>query len=210
MKKIISATLLLFLFSCGNTEETSKEVETINETKTEACTFEYNGSSVVNWTGFKLSEKVGVNGTFDSVVVTKTNLSESVEEMMTGAEFQIQTSTVNSNDSLRDWKLANNFFAVMNETESISGSIISLENGSGEVSLTLNGVTIKTPVIYSVKDDSEVMLEATLNVPDWEAQSALDSLSEVCAEKHTGPDGVNKLWPDVKVKVFVGFNKVCK
>ena len=211
MKNLIYIALTsTLLFSCGNTKETTPENTTTDEQVSEVCTINYAGKSTVNWTAFKLSEKVGVNGTFDSVVVNNTIAAETAEAMLTGAQFEIYTSTVNSNDSVRDWKLSNQFFNVMNAPEKLTGSVIKLENGTGEVALTMNGVTINTPVSYSVKDDAELMLETTINVPDWEAQVALDSLNHVCSEKHTGEDGVNKLWPDVDVKVFIEFSKECK
>lgn len=208
MKKALIFISALALFSCGNqTEEVMDNVQTKEEATT--CIYSYSNSTEVNWTAFKLSEKVGVSGTFDSVVVSNINEKETIEEMLKGATFSIYTSTVNSNDSLRDWKIANHFFGVMDSTVAISGSVKSLENGQGEVNVMMNGLSVDVPVTYSLKEESaEVMIETTINVPDW-SQPALDKLNEVCSEKHTGPDGVNKLWPDVEVKVFVGFDKIC-
>lgn len=209
MKQILNIALAACIFfSCGNPEESNTTPSQEAQIET-TCEYSYNESNTVNWTAFKLTEKIGVNGTFDLVVITNTNAGESVEKMLTGANFEIYTNTVNSKDSLRDWKLANKFFNTMSEGQIISGSILSLANGTGEVALTMNDSTINTPVTYTIKDDSEIMLKSTLEIPTWGAQSALDSLSEVCAAKHTGPDGINKLWPDVEVNVFVGFDKKC-
>ena len=202
------AVLSLLFFACGNAEIETKEVE--KEAKAEVCSFEYNNSTTVNWTAFKLTEKVGVNGAFDSVVVENTKSAASIEEALTGATFSIYTVSSNSNDSLRDWKIANHFFGTMTETESITGSIKSLKDGTGEVELTMNGVSINVPTTYTINEGNEIFIKATVDVPTWNAQSALDELGEVCAEKHTGPDGKNVLWPDVEVKVFVGFTKECK
>lgn len=210
LNNILSLVSIPFiLFSCGEKETTqAPEQETVNEVK--QCEFTYDASTtLVNWTAFKLSEKVGVNGSFDSVVVTNTKVGQTVEEVLSGATFEIFTSTVNSKDSIRDWKLANKFFGMMNAPEKIYGTITELHNGSGLVSLTMNGKSVKTEVKYTVKEDNKFMLTTTINVPDWDAQMALDSLGNVCAAKHTGEDGIKKLWPDVEVKVFTDLIKTC-
>ena len=37
-------------------------------------------------------------------------------------------------------------------------------------------------------------IKTSIDVLEWEAQNALNALNEVCSERHTGPDGVNKLY----------------
>ena len=41
-----------------------------------------------------------------------------------------------------------------------------------------------------------------VHILDWDADVALGKLNEVCLEKHTGTNGINKLWPNVDIVVI--------
>ena len=41
-------------------------------------------------------------------------------------------------------------------------------------------------------------------------QESIDSLGVVCEAKHTGPDGVNKLWEDVELVIRTTLVKTCE
>jgi hypothetical protein len=45
-------------------------------------------------------------------------------------------------------------------------------------------------------------LKTSIDVFNWGAQKALGALNDVCLEQHTGPDGVNKLWPNIDIIVY--------
>ena len=147
MKKTIYTIALGGLFAvglnaCGNEEKHDKTVNTEEVAIEKACTYNLDATSVkVNWTAFKLTEKKGVGGTFDNVIISGISESESVLGAVTNATFEIQTATVNSDNPPRDLKIANSFFGTMENTELITGKIISLEeNGTGMVLLKLNNV----------------------------------------------------------------------
>ncbi len=52
------------------------------------------------------------------------------------------------------------------------------------------------------EETQELIIKTSIDVLEWGAQNALNALNEVCSERHTGPDGVNKLWPDVDITVI--------
>ena len=168
-------------------------------------------SVVVNWTAFKLSDKVGVGGTFDTVIVRGVVPNETIAEAAKTAQFDIYTSSINSNNPERDMKISNSFFGTMTNTESISGKITSLnQDGSGSVALTMNGVEKEVDIEWSVSTENRLKLSTAVSVNDWDAKPSLDSLNGVCTAVHTGKDGLSVLWPDVEIEVFADFKSDCE
>ena len=209
---IISSTVLFV--SCGETEKTEEKKEapldTAIETKPCLLTLD-NENVVVNWTAFKLSEKVGVGGTFDSVVVSGVNDNETILGAAVNAQFDIYTASVNSNNPERDMKISNSFFGTMANTESISGKVVSLnDGGSGAILLTMNGVEKEIAFEWKATSENRLKLSTAINVNDWNAKPSLDSLNGVCTAVHTGKDGVSVLWPDVEIEVFADFKSDCE
>ena len=196
------------MLACGGSgeEEEATEEEVVTEEK---CTYSYDAeSTVLTWTAFKLTEKVGVDGTFDEINVTA-NESDDMFGVLTGATFEIPVSSVNTQDAERDAKLRNSFFGNFESTGMITGSINSIDGSSASVSITINGQTKDYEGEVSVEGET-VTMKAVMDILDFDGQVAMDSLGVVCAEKHTGPDGVNKLWSDVAIAVKTTLVKNCE
>ena len=219
MKKIIIATgiissMLLFV-GCGETEKTKSldELGTdLSKKATKPCLLTLdNKNVVVNWTAFKLSDKVGVGGTFDTVIVSGVTENETMVGAAATAQFDIFTTSVNSNNPERDYKISDSFFGTMVNTATISGKVVSLnDDGSGAISLTMNGVEKEIDVSWKATSENRLKLSTAINVNDWNAKPSLDSLNGVCTAVHTGKDGVSVLWPDVEIEVFADFESVCE
>ena len=168
-------------------------------------------SVVVNWTAFKLSDRVGVGGTFDTVIVSGVTDNETMVGAAATAQFDIYAASVNSNNPERDMKISNSFFGTMANTESISGKVVSLnDGGSGAILLTMNGVEKEITLEWKETSENRLKLSTAINVNDWNAKPSLDSLNGVCTAVHTGKDGVSVLWPDVEVEVFADFKSDCE
>ena len=198
MKKTILALVIgasIMMVSCGG-GETEKELSTTTVTGdgagtpgTEGPNWELDESSVrVQWTGFKLEAKAGVSGVFDSVTVSNLTASSDAATAITGAAFEIQTQSIFSKDSLRDWKLANILFGGM-ETPVISGEIKSVADGRAIVAVTMGGATADLDMSCEISDAGEVKLMGGItDLQAWSdlAGTGFDALAEACAEKHEG------------------------
>tara|TARA_B100000282_G_scaffold285298_1_gene250681 strand:- start:925 stop:1563 length:639 start_codon:yes stop_codon:yes gene_type:complete len=209
MKKLFSIALILFLcYSCSSDQETSKEPTTVDskEVKIEDVHDFTIGEVMVKWTAFKHASKAQVGGKFDSDSIETsgfkggTNLIDAVM----GTSFKIPTSTTSTGDKTRDYKIVTSFFNTMANTKHITGTISSIDkNGTGNVLLKMNELEIEKNFNWELDQKTfEFYLKTSINVFDWGAQAALNALNEVCLEQHTGPDGVNKLWPDVDITVI--------
>lgn len=204
---IIYLGLITFTFaSCGGGEaETTAPTDSV-----EVCTYSYDSSStILTWTAFKLTEKIGVSGTFDEINVVANDTATDMFSVLACAKFDIPVATLNSQDPVRDPRVKRAFFGNMIETPSITGYMMSLNATEATMSITMNGVSKVYTGDVSVEGES-ITVTTTIDILDFEAQLSLDSLSVACAEKHTGPDGVNKFWSTVDIAVKTTLIKNCK
>ncbi len=216
---VVCSFITLTFSNCGNHgdhEGHSEQKEEPIKAPEQTCTFSYNEeSTLIKWTAYKHAAKAEVGGEFQSCWLEGFNTSESLTEALTGARLSIPVSSSNSNDSLRDWKIANKFFAVLTNTDTLVGTISEMvgdnKKGFASVDVQINDTTQSVNFEYEMNDNSELKFQGIINLPLWNAQPALDSLNKVCAEKHTGAPGEESiLWPDVQVKIFTTLQKDCK
>lgn len=214
MKKSILSlfTLALLLTSCGGENHDTETTETTADSTVIAepvCTYSYNPeSTTIGWTAYKFNEKAAVGGTFDELEISSTGSDASVLDIVAGASFKVNTSSVNSNNPDRDQKLVASFFEVLN-TPAIVGNIVSAADGAGMVVVTLNEIEKEVAFTYTLEEEVFNM-NFEINLEDFNGQDAVASLNEVCNDLHKGADGVSKLWPDVSVTLETTFTKTCE
>ena len=209
MKKILPIVLMLCLiYSCSSEPETpSDSNHSITKEIIKEDIHDYTlGEVMVKWTAFKHASKAQVGGKFnsDSIETSGFNGGTNLIDAIVGTSFKIPTSTTSTGDKTRDYKIVTSFFNTMANTKYITGTISNMDkNGTGNVLLKMNELEIEKNFNWELdKNNFEFYLKTSINVFDWGAQAALDALNEVCLEQHTGPDGVNKLWPDVDITVI--------
>ncbi len=208
MKKIIYS---LFVFiAIGNfiscKSEAKKETPVKQEVKVEekADFILQDADNKINWTAYKTTEKLPVNGHFQKINITSNGEGNTLKEAINNAEFSIPVSSIFTKDTSRDFKIKKFFFGIMDKTELLSGKLV-LENDSiGYSDLTMNGVTKKLPFKYSI-NGKVFNLTGSLKITDWSAEKALTSLNEACKDLHKGTDGVSKTWDDVALNITSTF-----
>ena len=210
-KLIVFGLASVLLTACGGGSEEAESKGEGQEQEAKACTYSYDpGSTVLTWTAFKLTERIGVNGTFDQINVTANEGSEDMFGVLTGATFEIPVSSLNSQDPERDPKLKDHFFGVMANTENITGKIVDLNETSGRIMINMNGMEVEYEGNVTVEDETTITWTQAIDILDFNGQASIDSIGVHCAEKHTGEDGVNKFWPDVNIAVKTTLVKTCE
>jgi polyisoprenoid-binding protein YceI len=204
MKKLLTLAtvfcLTLQVTSCKT--EAKKETETTTEKKAAYSLKE--AETIVGFTAYKTTEKVPVKGQFNKLNITSGGEAETLKDAINGAEFSIPVSSIETNDASRNFKIQKFFFQVMENTLSLTGKL-QLENESkGTAEFTMNGITQKLPFNYTI-DGKNFTMNTTMDVVNWNAQNAVDSLNLACKELHTGPDGVSKTWSEVAINVSTTF-----
>lgn len=224
MKKLIyilPAFIGLFLTNCNSGETTSENESTTQESSDEKVSsvetlatgsFSIDPSSVtLKWTAFKLAEKVGVDGEFKSYTLTGyTDNANSITEMMTGSEITMEVSSTKTGDEARDGKIINSFFGSMQNTEQIKATLISMEGseeGTAIIRIMMNDQSLEQEMQWIYREDlNTFIIKGVINIPDWNAQQALDELTKVCEEKHKGTGDKAVTWPDVEINATVKVN----
>lgn len=198
----------LLVVSCGSDSTTDELV--VDENLTEQnCRYSYNpDETTLTWTAFKLTERIGVNGTFDDIQVTANNSATDVFGVLNGATFQILTASLNSHDVTRDPKIKESFFGSLKETESISGTVKSIDAAYGTVEITMNGVTKEYQGTVRLREE-EITLSLTINMADFNGGDAIEELNKVCEDLHKGSDGISVLWDDIDIVVKSVIAKEC-
>jgi len=198
----LSAGLLLLTVSCKKKEE--KKVVEAPAVAKEMYQVSTTGSKV-DWTGYKFTEKKGVSGTFKTVNVLNAPKSETAIGAFNGVDFTIPVSSIFSKNEIRDGKLKTLFFGMMDNTELLSGSFTT-ESGQIFLNLKMNNQTKKIPLTHTIANRN-VRLKGSLNILDFGADKAFNSLHKACEVLHTGADKISKTWEDVSFDAIVYLKK---
>lgn len=153
---------------------------------------------------------LGVKGSFKDVDVKGLKAGKTIEESVTDLTFSIKTSGVDTKLPERDAKLVKYFFAKLLKGETLEGKFQNVGLNKADLVLKINNEEKTIPLEYSIENETRVSLKTKINLLDWNAKEALDSLNAICKDLHTGTDGISKLWPDVEIKVVSTFQKKCE
>jgi len=199
--------ILLFLSSCGSKTEEKKE----DASEKKGCFYTYNhASSVLEWTAFKFTEKKGVTGTFNEVIVESQEGSDDPEILLSKLIFKIPTGTVETQNEERNGKISNIFFKTL-ATDTILGSVkeLNLEKGTAAIDLLMNGIRkdVKGTCMFV---DGSFSFKASIDVNDWNGAESIKALNTACKDLHTGSDGKSKLWSTVDLSFTTQLQSDCK
>lgn len=205
MKKSIlflAAALTLAITSCKK-KEAPKQEESTTPTK-DGYQVSASGSEVY-WTGYKFTEKKGVKGKFKSINVTNAPIATTAIDAFDGVAFSVPTSSIWSDNAIRDGKLKSLFFGYMDNTELLTGTF-NTKGSNIVLNLKMNGQTKEIPLKHTI-EDRHVKLEGSLNILEFGAVKAYNSIHKACEALHTGADGVSKTWKDVSIEALVFLKK---
>ena len=187
------SALFIGLSSCGG-DKTATEDATQQEKN---CFYSYNsGSTVLEWTAFKFTEKTGVNGTFNKITIEGMEKSDDPKKMIESLAFSIETASVETQNEERNGKIVKLFFGSI-ATPMITGKVKSLsDNGKATIEIEMNKMKKDVVGQYTL-EDGIFDFSATIDVLNWNAGNGITTLNTVCKELHTGADGKSKLWSEV-------------
>lgn len=209
MKKVALITVLIGLLTVGCKKENKNQTNTITKEAQEVVvepTLEIiSDSTKINWTAYKTTDKVAVGGTFNKLELITQNKGKGTtpKDILDNASFSIPVNSVFTNNEDRDTKLKNIFFAALENTIVISGTIEVVDN-KYVATISLNNVTKKIN-LTSNYTNNKLTLNGTINLEDFNASSAIKAINNACLDLHKGADGISKTWPDVAIIASVVF-----
>ena len=198
--------------SCASPEEKNAEASESNAQMEENCVYRYNADSTqFTWTGYKFTERVGVSGTFEEIYTEGFSENENIIDVVSGVDFKIPVSSIESKNEDRNNKIISFFFGSMN-TDIIYGQIQEL-SGEGDagivkVLLRMNALEKIVPMDYTFENGLFEM-SAEIDVKNWNGSAGIEKLNDACYDLHKGADGVSLLWPNVTLNVQSRFDVVC-
>lgn len=218
MKKIILSLSTLAFFACGTPEPVNKDETNLqsadsslqsNEVEEKNCDFVYSASNtVIEFGAFKTTEKVEVKGQFESFDVLNTKVGSTGKEVFNEASFIVYINSLETKDAGRNTRIKENFFNSLITPDSLSGKVLSIEDDSIKISLTMNGISKDVMLGYK-EMDGNVELNGTINVLNWNASKGLSALNKACENLHKGADGISKTWADVNLYITSSLKEKC-
>ncbi|ANQ48380.1 YceI family protein [Flammeovirga sp. MY04] len=206
MKKLslsLIVLLTLSIFSCSSKKDSTKtESSNTKEVETTASSYAYDpAQTVVSFTAFKTTDKVGVSGRFQEFEVKTSKESVSnPSDILSGLTFEIPINSLETNDKSRNGKIIEHFFGSMVNTSKITGVVKSFSNGKALVDIALNGITKEVALDAKVSDNI-ILLKGNIDMSNWDALGAIEALNKICYDLHKGADGKSKLWSDVDLVI---------
>jgi hypothetical protein len=183
------------LLSCGQDKQKENQM---NSDDGKGCFYSYNhSSSVLEWTAFKFTEKTGVKGTFNEIIVETPQGSDEPVSVLQGLKFKIPTSTVETQNEERNGKISGIFFKTF-LTDTIRGSIkkIDLTKGTAAIVIEMNGKSKDVTGQCSLVK-GQFSFTSSIDVNDWNGSEAIKALNTACKDLHTGADGKSVLWSTI-------------
>ncbi|CBW27265.1 putative periplasmic protein [Halobacteriovorax marinus SJ] len=156
--------------------------------------------ATIGWSAYKTPAKAAVGGTFKGVSFTS-NKSEDIKEILTGATFNLDASTVFTKDKGRDAKIAKFFFSTLEGGSKITGVVKKVSGKVITVAITMNAKTVDVPLSYDYKN-GKLSAKGVVDVFDFAMSDELSALNKACAALHQG-----KTWNDVAVNLEANFGK---
>jgi len=196
---LLIAILAISLVSCLNGKKKSV-------IKAELGFTVIDSSASIKWTAYKTTDKKPVSGVFNTINITKSKSGKNPLLTLNGVAFSIPVSSIFSKNEDRDNKLQKMFFNVMANTALLTGVIHANADNMGSLEVTMNGTTNSLPLTFTTVGDT-LKFKGVMNLDQWQATAALNTLNKACFDLHKGPDGVSKTWNDVLIEASVVVKK---
>jgi hypothetical protein len=192
MKKIVILSIFTLL-AFNNLHAEAKNLQNCNYSIKE-------NSLKVGWTAFKTSAKLPVNGDFPKFKLTSAKAC-SLKELMKSVKVELDKSTVSTQNPIRDNTISKYFFHKLAGNISATVTDISEESKTLKLKLNFNKHEEIIDMTYEVLPDNLYVAKGALNILDFKADGALNSINKECYDLHKGIDGVSKTWPDVEIVI---------
>ncbi len=183
-----------------------------------SCSFELDTSSIqINWTAFKTTQKVPVQGSFTEVTLmgetkVKGTLSDFLQQIEAEIPLKAKTS-IRTGNPARDETLFVHFFKRLKNYQKIHGSIAQFQGNDNEgtfnLNLKMNGRELGVPMRFTREKSGHFEAKGGIDILDFNGKGPLEALHHSCEALHTGPDGISKTWPIVEIKLIANIKQSC-
>jgi polyisoprenoid-binding protein YceI len=159
----------------------------------------------LHWEAFKFpgAEKTGVKGTLRNLGLKDEYKGKTLAAIFKDLEFNIDTRSVWTRNSMRDAKLVKFFFSNMIGGTIIKGKTLEFKDNKLKVRLTMNSFS-KDITMNVVNKDNRFTATGVIDVLDWGMEKSLSAINKACNDLHKG-----KTWSDVNIKLTLTYENDC-
>ena len=151
---------------------------------------DYNQADVmVSWEAFKTPAKVGVKGEFKKFKIIPAKQKGNISEVLNGATFEVDSTSVHTKNKARDNKIVKNFFKDVD----IKGKVTSVKAKKFVIDMVIKGKKLKVPMTYVIQGNT-LSANGTIDVFDFLLHDNLKAINKACYALHEG-----KTWNDVNI-----------
>jgi hypothetical protein len=197
---------VIAIFSACTENKKVETSETPVVTEKVDCLYSFDASTTkVFWAAFKTEDKLKVVGQFKDLKTDRADQKfSSLEALVNGINFSINSASSASGDEIRDLSLKDYFFQLFTENFEINGSLTEMNEESITATINLFGTIKNIKLTYSA-DEEVLKMKGTLSLEEFGALKAYNSIHEKCFDLHKG-----KTWDDVDVIIEVPILKDCQ
>lgn len=220
MKKTLFLTLtfLFLLNSCSKgtppqvtstkpivTEVIEEDLDSIPEIKVQSgCSILVKKEDIeVSWVAFKTPSKLGVTGYFRDVGIDSDLSATSLENLINSTSFNIDSESVDLNDTLKNTNMKEAFFRLMSN-QYMFGDIDYLSNDRVNLNVNMNNVERIVPMDLTLTE-KEIIGHGIIDVYDFALGDSLLGINTRCYDYHAG-----KTWSDVEIHFNLKYSLVCE
>ena len=203
----LSFFFIFLFFSCSDSKR-EKVVPKVTEDNNELIkegSFSFDSSKAqIIWNGFKTTDKIKVTGQFLEFSSSR-NMKQydSLEELIDGLDFKINTKSSESGDPVRDLNLKEYFFNKLTKNFTLNGTLGPPNDGLIAVNFK-NLLGSKTVYLNYSFDKGMVQIKGLVDMRlDLGGDEAYESIHNKCEQLHAGVDGVSRTWSEVEVLIKV-------
>ena len=202
------AFLAILFFACNNNNNQEQKKDNIQPSLT-SYQLDIENTKII-WNGYKTNDKIKVVGVFNEFDCDRESQEfSSIEDLVTGLNFSVKSSSSSSGDVIRDRNLNDHFFKYLTKDFVINGTLNQVVGDSIDVNFDVFGQTkqIRFGFSYSYIPtcpyyDIMVEIKGRINLElEFDAIKAYKSIHDKCYHLHKGSDGISKTWRHVDVHV---------
>ena len=186
MKKLILSTLALSLLTSSLLAKECINIKKVN----------------VGWTSYKTMAKIGVSGFFKDVKLTTSKKHSDIKSALVGTTVQLNMANIDAKAAIKTSNILK-FFAPKLASQTINATLVTMNEKSVDVKITLNGTTQTIPMNYTM-DGGVIQAEGIIDARDFLMVDALKNLNtNVAGHK-------NKGWLDIAINFELLYEDSCK
>lgn len=170
--------------------------------------YSYAGTNTeIKWTAYKYTEKFGISGIFEDFTISGLQYQAPIKDMLADVEIEINTESLNTQSEYRDENILRYFFRTLENHKFIIARVIKVSgtDSKGKIFVMMDFNNQTNEIVFDFKiQNGNLLMEADIDLKDWNAAHTLDNFQDCCATLHTGQDGRQIVWPAVHLDIRTG------